>query len=87
MFDYHDYITLVFIASDTYSEHLPFTDQLGRLKVKIYVVLLTSKALNQIIWILTHLKLCLATATHNFKWVEITHICLIWDHTFANFDA
>ena len=23
------------------------------------------------------LKLCLATATHNFKWLKITHICLI----------
>ena len=23
-----------------------------------------------------HLKLCLATATHNFKLVNITHICL-----------
>ena len=22
----------------------------------------------------THLKLCLAAATHNFKWVKITHI-------------
>ena len=27
----------------------------------------------------THLKLCLATATHNVKLVNITHICLIWD--------
>ena len=25
----------------------------------------------------THLKLCLATAKHNFNWVEITHVCLI----------
>ena len=30
----------------------------------------------------THVKLCLATAIHNFKWVEITHICLITDQTF-----
>ena len=29
------------------------------------------KTLNYGISILTHLKLCLATATHNFKWVEI----------------
>ena len=28
--------------------------------------------------------LCLATATHNFKWVKITQIYLIWDRTFAN---
>ena len=28
--------------------------------------------------------LCLATATHNFKRVKITHIYLIWDQTFAN---
>ena len=26
------------------------------------------------IYIFTHLKLCLATAIHNFKWVKITHI-------------
>ena len=32
-----------------------------------------------------HLKLCLATGIHNFKWVKITHICLIWDDTFVNF--
>ena len=24
-----------------------------------------------------YLKLCLATATHNSKWLKITHICLI----------
>ena len=27
--------------------------------------------------ILTHMKLCLATAIHNFKWVKITDISLI----------
>ena len=32
--------------------------------------------------IFTHLKLCLATATHNFKWVKISHR-LMWDQTFA----
>ena len=26
---------------------------------------------------ITHLKLCLATATHNFMWVKFAHICLI----------
>ena len=35
----------------------------------------------------TYLKLCLATATHNFKWLKITHICLIWDKSFAHLDA
>ena len=33
--------------------------------------------------IFTHLKLCLATAIHNFKWVKIIHICLIWDRIFT----
>ena len=28
----------------------------------------------QIYVISTHLKLCVAAATHNFKWVEITYI-------------
>ena len=36
---------------------------------------------------LSNLKLCLATATHNFKWVKFTEISLIWDQTFANFDV
>ena len=27
------------------------------------------------------------TATHNFKWVNITDICKIRDQTFANFDS
>ena len=31
----------------------------------------------------THLNLCLATANHNFKRVNITDICLIWDQTVA----
>ena len=35
----------------------------------------------------THLKLCLATATHNFKWVKITYICLICNDAFANHDV
>ena len=35
----------------------------------------------------THLKLGVATATHNFKWVKITHICVIWDQQFANLDV
>ena len=40
-----------------------------------------------LISIFTHLKLCLATAIHNFKWVKITHIFLIWDQRFANLDV
>ena len=32
------------------------------------------KAINYLIHIVTHLKLCLANATHNFKWIKITHI-------------
>ena len=31
---------------------------------------------NEIIKFFTHLKLCLATAIHNFKWVKVNHICL-----------
>ena len=36
-----------------------------------------SLALKRCITISTSLKLCLATATHNFKQVKITPICLI----------
>ena len=28
-----------------------------------------------------------ATATHNFKWVKITYICLIWNQTFSILDV
>ena len=28
---------------------------------------------SDIVWLFTHLKLCLAKATHNFKWVKLTH--------------
>ena len=38
-------------------------------------------------YLIYHLKLCLATATHNFKWMKTTHICVIWDQTFTNFDV
>ena len=31
-------------------------------------------------------KLCLASATHNFKWLRIVHICSTWDLLFANRD-
>ena len=34
--------------------------------------------LNQINLIFTHFKLSLTTATHNFKSVKITHVCLIF---------
>ena len=33
----------------------------------------------------THLKLSFANATHNFKWVKITNICLIRDQIFTKF--
>ena len=41
------------------------------------------------IGIFTHLKLCLATATHNFKWVKITDVILgkRWSGIFALQDS
>ena len=45
------------------------------------------QALNQLIYIFTHLKFCLATATHNFKGAQITHFCWICDQIFANIDV
>ena len=38
---------------------------------------LTLRALSKEIQILSHLKLCLATAIHNFKWLKICVICEI----------
>ena len=37
------------------------------------------------LYISTHLKLCLAAATHNSKWVKIAPIYLISDQTFENY--
>ena len=31
--------------------------------------------------VFTLLKLCLATAIHNFKWLKTSHFCLIWKKT------
>ena len=39
------------------------------------------------ILIFTNFKLWLATATNNFKWMTITHICSIWAEIFANLDV
>ena len=41
--------------------------------------MLILKALHYNIKLFTHLKLCLAPATHNFKWVKINHICVYRD--------
>ena len=37
--------------------------------------------------ILNHMKLCRAIPIHKFKRVEITHIYLISDQTYANIDV
>ena len=34
----------------------------------------------------THLKLCLATATHNLKWIKFTWMCTIWINIYAKFE-
>ena len=39
---------------------------------------------NYSIWIFTHLKLCLADAIHNFKWVKIVQIWQNGGHLFLN---
>ena len=39
------------------------------------------------IQIFTHLKLCVATVTSNFKWVKINDIYLIWNKKLANFEV
>ena len=41
----------------------------------IDLVSLTLYTLSYVIYIFTHLKLCLSTETHNFRSVETTHIC------------
>ena len=46
--------------------------------------LLTLKPPNYSIWIFTHLKLCLADAIHNFKWVKIIQIWQYGGQLFSN---
>ena len=46
---------------------------------------LTLSPPNYSIWIFTHLKLCLATAIHNFKWVKINQIWQNGGQLFSNF--
>ena len=71
-------------------DSLPITVLEFVIEMQISLATLTLNALKKKIF--TYLKLCLATATHNFKWVKITHICqyietkhlqiLLFKHTF-----
>ena len=47
--------------------------------VVVYILTMINNTLSDKVYyiIFTNLKLCLATATHNFKWVKITHIGVI----------
>ena len=45
---------------------------------------LTLQPPNYSIWIFTHLKLCLADAIHNFKWVKIIQIWQNGGQLFSN---
>ena len=45
---------------------------------------LTLQPSNYSIWIFTHLKLCLADAIHNFKWVKIIKIWQNGGQLFSN---
>ena len=47
-------------------------------------VIVTLEALKSEIKIFTHLKLCLFTAIHNFKFVKIVYICIKMYANFAN---
>ena len=48
------------------------------------MVLLTLQPPIYSIWIFTHLKLCLADAIHNFKWVKIIQIWQNGSQLFSN---
>ena len=64
------------------------TDQSeGKVWLPFYSQHLILILLSKFISVFTHLKLFPATATHNFIWVKVTHICLIWDQPFWNIDA
>ena len=52
--------------------------------VEIVSASLTLQPPNYSIWIFTHLKLCLADAIHNFKWVKIIQIWQYGGQLFSN---
>ena len=54
--------------------------------ILVSCVALTLQPSNYSIWIFTHLKLCLADAIHNFKWVKIGQVWLNGGKLSSNFD-
>ena len=69
------YFYVAFVRTNRISAANPRCTRL----LKIYLLhhcthLLTLSPPNYSIWIFTHLKLCLADAIHNFKWVKIIQI-------------
>ena len=60
--------------------------------VCIYIIITSKWRVNpypaELIYLnFTYLKLCFATAIHNFKYIKSGHICSIWNNTFANIDV
>ena len=56
------------VLKKTISLNILFSD------IRVVYATLTLSPPNYSIWIFTHLKLCLADAIHNFKWVKIIQI-------------
>ena len=69
-----DHLVNIWIRDESYLTNLPSSDTEETLFFAEINVGKKWNKLNQIFSIFTHLKLCLATTTHNFKCVKITDI-------------
>ena len=68
--------------------HLLFFYMFGGLYIQlskcvIQIMSLTLQPQWYLTEIFTHLQLCVASATHNFMWLKIPHICSTWHLNFA----
>ena len=57
-------------------------DEMLLIQINLFSTCLTPRSLDCSIWIFSHLKLCLATAIHNFKWLKMYAICGIEVQTY-----
>ena len=78
-------LTTIDVISDVNRRHIPTSYIVGPRAERVKATpLLTFQSLNYSIWIFTHLKLCLADAIHNFKWVKIIQIWQNGRQLFSN---
>ena len=66
------------ISDCHYQQHILDYSNNPSMQHVIETLILTLRSLSLMIQIFTYLKLWVAVARNNFKWVKISHICSIW---------